>query len=99
MKISYVLHGINFEWESGKAAANMRKHGVAFDTACETFFDPFLRVEDAGIVEGEAREAVVGLTVSWRLLYVVYVMRKDNDIRITSARPGTETERKFYEEQ
>lgn len=99
MNVSYTLHGINFEWDSDKASANLRKHKIAFETACEAFFDLFLRVEDAGVVEGEPREAIIGSTMNWRLLYVIYAMREDDVVRIISARSVTETERKIYEDQ
>jgi hypothetical protein len=32
------------------------KHGAGFETACQVFFDPFVRVEDASVAE-EKREA------------------------------------------
>jgi hypothetical protein len=98
MDVSYILHEIEFEWDSQKAAANLRKHKVFFENACEVFFDPFLHVVDAGVVEGESREAVIGMTVSWRLIYVVYV-EHDDVIRIISARPAEKTERELYENQ
>ena len=65
---------------------------------CEVFFDPFLRVVDAGIVEGEQREAVEGMTVTWRLLSVVYIEESDA-IRIISARTVEKAERQSYEDQ
>jgi uncharacterized DUF497 family protein len=30
---------IKFEWDTGKAAANLRKHGVSFDEAGTVFLD------------------------------------------------------------
>lgn len=98
MDVSYILHEIEFAWDSEKAAANLRKHNVSFETACEAFFDPFLRVVDADVVESELREAVIAMTVSWRLLYVVYV-EHDDIIRIISARPIEKAERGSYEDQ
>jgi uncharacterized DUF497 family protein len=98
MDVSYTLHEIEFEWDSQKAAVNLSKHKVSFETACEAFFDPFLRVVDAGVVEGEPREAVIAMIVSWRLLYVVYV-EHDDIIRIISARPAEKAERELYEDQ
>lgn len=98
MNVSYSLDEIEFEWERRKAAANLLKHRVSFETACEAFFDPFLCVVDAGVSEGEQREAVIGLTVDWRLLYVVYVLRGDV-VRIISARLAEKSEREFYENQ
>lgn len=98
MNFRYVLHDIVFEWDVDKADANLLKHGIAFELACEVFFDPLLKIEDAGVIEGEAREAIVGLTIYWRLLFVVYTMRdEDNIIRLISARKATDEERKRYE--
>lgn len=75
MPVRYSIHGVRFEWDPAKAAANRRKHGVEFEQACEAFLDPFLRVVDAGDEEGEAREAILGLNVAWQLLHVVFVER------------------------
>ncbi len=77
----------------------MRKHGIAFEDACEVFFDPFLRIMDPEIRNDQIREVVVGMTMNWRLLYVIYTMLKDDIFRIISARPVTKHERKQYEEQ
>jgi uncharacterized DUF497 family protein len=96
MSISYTLHDIIFAWDSRKASVNFRKHGISFETACEAFFDPFLRVVDTGVVEGEPREAIIGITVNWHLLYVVYVLEEDI-VRLISARTATKAERKLYE--
>jgi uncharacterized DUF497 family protein len=49
-------------------------------------------------VEDEEREAVIGMTMDWRLVYVVYAMREEV-VRIISARLVTNAERKSYEEQ
>ena len=98
MNVSFTLHDIEFEWDSRKATANVHKHKVYFETACEVFFDPFLRVVNAGTVEGHVREAIIGMTVSWLLLYVVYA-EHDDAIRIISARHAEKTERREYENQ
>jgi uncharacterized DUF497 family protein len=98
VNVSYTLHEIRFEWDERKSKTNLRKHKVSFETACEAFFDPMLRVVDAGVVEGEPREAVIGMTVNWRLLYVIYIER-GGAIRILSARPAMKPERHFYEDE
>jgi hypothetical protein len=98
VKVEYTFHDINFEWDHAKAGQNFKKHQVSFETACETFFDPFLVTADGGVEQGEAREALIGMTVAWKLLFVVYVMRGDV-VRIVSARPTTKPERKRYENQ
>ena len=96
--VKYSLHNIAFEWDSQKAAANLRKHGVTFELACEAFFDPFVSYLDEETIDGELRETIIGLSSNWQLCYVVYVMR-DEMIRIISARLVTSVERETYENQ
>jgi len=98
MNVKYSLHNVAFEWDRQKAATNLRKHKVTFELACESFFDPFICYLDDEIVGSELRERVVGLTTTWLLLYIVYVMR-DDIIRIVSARLVTNAEREIYENQ
>jgi len=98
MNVKYSLHNVAFEWDSQKAATNLRKHKVTFELACESFFDPFICYLDDEIVGSELRERVVGLTTTWLLLYIVYVLR-DDIIRIVSARLVTNAEREIYENQ
>ena len=64
MDAQYELQGQTFEWDLEKAAANVLKHHVAFEKACEVFFDPFLILVDAGD-DDEPREAAIGLTEDW----------------------------------
>ncbi len=98
MNVKYSLHNIIFEWDSQKAATNLRKHSITFELACEAFFDPFICYLDDEMLDGELREAIMGLNVTWQLLYVVYVLR-DDIIRIISARLMTNSEREIYENQ
>ena len=98
MKIQYTRQDVGFEWDSKKATANFRKHKVKFELACESFFDPFVCYLDEQIVGSELRERLVGLTTTWVLLLVVYVVRGDV-IRIVSARMVTKAEREEYENQ
>lgn len=75
----------------------MSKHGVSFEAACQIFFDPFIRLEDASTGE-EERDAALGLTEDWALLFVVHILREGETIRIISARPATAPERRIYED-
>ena len=99
MDVTIRLHGIEFEWDSGKAEANVEKHGVDFEVACETFFDPFVLAMESEHYEHEVRDTLIGMTIQWRLLCVVYADRQGDSFRIISARPVTPTERKSYEER
>ena len=98
MRIQYTLQDVAFEWDSQKAISNFRKHKVKFELAAEAFFDPFVCYLDEQIVGSELRERLIGLTTTWLLLLIVYVMRGDV-IRIISARMVTKAEREIYENQ
>ncbi|MEP7359179.1 MAG: BrnT family toxin [Anaerolineales bacterium] len=96
--MTFTLEDIDFEWDSDKVETNIGKHDVSFAEACEVFFDPFVCAVDPDEVDGEVRQAAIGLTRGWRLLYVAYVWRK-MILRLVSARKATKTERKLYENQ
>ena len=96
MKVTYILQGIEFEWDPRKAATNIKDHGIAFETACEVFLDPFVFALEESAHPAEKRDAIIGMTVSWRLVYVVHVVKEDV-IRIISARLATKPERGQYE--
>ena len=98
MIISYTLHDVHFEWDREKAASNLAKHGVSFETACEAFFDPFVSKVEEQVVEGEVREVIIGLTTQWQLLAVVHTVRRPAIFRIIPARRATRFERNSYEE-
>ncbi len=98
MDFTYLLNEIRFEWDTAKASENLKKHSVSFESACEVFFDPFLQVVDVEVIEGEQREAVIGLTLEWKTFYVVYLLREET-VRLISARLTTKAERQNYENQ
>ncbi len=98
MDFEFLLNEIRFGWDAAKASANLKKHSVSFESACEVFSDPFLKVVEIELVDNEQRETVIGLNLEWRTLYVVYVMREES-IRIISARLTTKAERNDYENQ
>ena len=97
MDVYFLLNSINFVWNDEKARIHPATlDGVTFPQAAEAFFDPFLVVVDASRND-EEREAVIGLDKRWNLLYVVYVERENDVIRIISARKATRKEREYYE--
>ena len=96
MDLAFLYQGQRFVWDAEKASTNLAKHGVSFEKACEVFFDPFVHIKDAGTLE-EQRDAVIGLTEDWSLLFVVHMLRQEDEIRIISARPATAQERRVYE--
>jgi uncharacterized DUF497 family protein len=93
----FVYRDVAFEWDRDKAASNLAKHRVAFEQACEAFFDPFLRVVEA-TKDDEVRDAIIGYTESQSLLTVVHQVIHEEEIRIISARHASKEERRLYEQ-
>ena len=89
---------MDFEWDSSKAEANERKHGISFAEASTVFGDPMeLTIYDPDHSEGEYRFLSIGRSLSGRLIVVSYTERERNRIRIISARTATAAETKRYE--
>lgn len=78
---------VRLEWDSRKAAINLRKHGIRFEEASTVFDDPLAVIfpdEDHSI--GELRELIIGHSVQSKLLIVSFTERQPDSIRIISAR-------------
>jgi len=90
---------MDFEWDAGKAAANLRKHLVSFEDAARIFLDPNRIETYDGRDGGEDRWKTVGM-VEPALLAVVYTVRgkDENIIRLISARKADAHERTQYRE-
>ena len=89
---------MKFEWDTAKAKANARKHGVTFDEAGSAFLDQLaLSGPDPDHSMGEPRYITFGMSSLGRLLAVFHTHRP-GVIRIISARRATRAERKLYEE-
>lgn len=91
-----MLDGQGFVWDSDKAASNASRHGVRFEQAREVFLDQLARYEDAS-PDAEARQACIGLTTDYRLLYVVHLVWEGDVLRLISARLAEPAERRRYE--
>jgi uncharacterized protein len=90
---------LHIEWHEEKALQNISKHGVSFEEAATVFYDKFsLTIYDEAHSITEDRYIDIGLSISNRLLVVVYTERDDR-IRIISARQATTTERRAYEQR
>lgn len=90
-----------FTWDPEKAARNLRKHGVSFETATEVFADPNQIAADNYFVEGEQRLQIIGRTYGLVLLLVVFVDRSEEEIEVIhliSARKADALEKEIYAE-
>ena len=87
-----------FEWDVGKAQANLHKHEVSFNEATTVFADPLaMLMPDPDHSVGEERHLVLGTSSVGRLLVVSHAERPPRT-RLISARPATRNERKQYEQ-
>ena len=89
---------IEFEWDSAKATANIKKHGVSFEEARTVFYDEFaIQFFDDAHSSDEDRFVLLGMSTGSRLLVVVHCERSAGSIiRIISARKATRPEGSFY---
>jgi uncharacterized protein len=89
---------LRFEWDSRKAAANLKKHGISFEEAKSVFFDERAKlIDDPDHSEVEDRFVLLGISSTLRLLLVCHCYRSEgNIIRIMSARKATAKESKSY---
>src|SRR6185312_10478152 len=88
---------LQFCWDDDKAASNVEKHGVSFESATYIFDDPKRLEQLDEFSEGEYRNIIIG-QVDGVLLTVVYSTPEDNLYRIISARQATANERRTYEQ-
>ncbi len=84
---------------TGKAIANLGKHGVTFAEA-ESIFDdaPALETSDNESDPNEERWVAIGMSNRARVLVAVYTYRGE-EIRFISVREAEPSEREEYNEQ
>jgi len=88
-----------FTWDTWKAAANLKKHGIDFHEAASVVKDTLSTTfPDEMHSNAESRFVTVGMSSRGRILVVVHT-ESGNMIRIISARRATRQERRFYEEE
>ncbi len=90
---------LKFEWDTHKAAANLRKHRISFDDAKSVFYDEFaVQFFDDEHSSKEKRFLMLGMSSAAKLLIVCHCEREDGEvIRIISARKATRREGAFYQ--
>jgi uncharacterized DUF497 family protein len=90
---------LTFEWDEDKAVLNLQKHDVSFEEASTVFADPLAAIfDDEEHSHDEIREIAIGRTILQRLVLVVFTERREDLIRIISARKATRREQRDYEE-
>ena len=87
----------DFEWDDRKAAADLRKHGVAFEEGVTALADPTALT--APDLYEPNREVTIGVSALSRVLFVVHTESvRGGRVRIVSARKASAVQRRRYEE-
>ena len=87
---------MRFAFDPGKAASNLRKHGISFADAEGVLQDPLaVTIEDPD-ARDERRFITIGVGNAGEHLVVVWTAQGDA-CRVISARRATRKERKDYE--
>jgi uncharacterized protein len=84
-----------------KARANLRKHGVSFETGQQVFADPLHISEMERVFDGEERWQTIGVVGRFTLLMVAHTWREMDGtevVRIISVRLADKHERRRYEQ-
>jgi len=88
---------VEFEWDPGKAVANLAKHGVSFEEAISVFGDPLATTApDPNYADVEERWLTTGISSRRRVL-IVWHTNAGPRLRIIGAREATSRERRTYE--
>ena len=89
---------VGFDWDDGNLLKNEIKHNLKWQTIEELFFnEPLVVVEDKKHSnKTECRCLALGYVDDGRLISVFFTKR-DDKIRVISARAMSKKERKFYE--
>src|SRR5687768_3641372 len=89
LPVSGTVSCVQYEWDNGKAAENLRKHGVDFADAVAALEDANrLEEVDTRFVYEEERVQVIGMARS-NVLFVIVTLRGEDRYRIISARKAT----------
>lgn len=92
----------DFDWDTKKARANLKKHKVSFRVAASVFRDPLaLTIFDEEHSENEERWVSIGVAENGQVLVVVHTSEwigtLEIKVRIISARKANRDEIRDYE--
>ncbi len=86
-----------FEWDDEKARANIKKHGIDFETAARVFADENrLEIYDEEHSEDEDRYITIGMIDNVACVVMVVYTERGEAVRLISARKATSQERRMY---
>ena len=84
-----------FEWDAEKGRTNLVKHGIDFDDAIEVFYGPVVLYRS----DRNDEERWVALGYSEDRVIAVVFTKRENSVRIISARRARKNEERNYRNQ
>ncbi len=97
MTFVHTLPHVHIEWDSEKAAANLREHGVSFAEAATVLTDDCALTREDPESVGEQRFVSLGMSATGAMLVVVYTHREPDIYRLISSWKANKPQRKQYE--
>jgi uncharacterized protein len=98
---SFVLGDLEFVWSQEKGRANVRKHGITFEEAATTWFDPdAVERYDEEHSDREDRWIRIGMSLRGALLVTwssARTRKGRESIRVIGSRRASPGERRVYE--
>jgi uncharacterized protein len=89
---------VKLDWDTKKAASNLRKHRISFQEASTAFGDPMaLTFDDPNHSIGERRFLTFGIARTGKFVLISHT-EEAGVTRIISARTMNKRERKIYED-
>lgn len=87
---------MRYEWDEGKAKANLAKHGVSFESVHDFQWDLALEREDRSGNYGERRWIAIGF-IGLQLHVLIYTERGEK-VRVISLRKANKSEQNAFDE-
>ena len=88
---------MKFEWNAEKNKENISKHGIDFSDAWQLFEHPLLLWHDDRFDYGEDRYIGLGMLNNLMVVFMAFVERDIDTIRVISMRKAKKHEREKYD--
>lgn len=91
---------MKFTWDTTKAEKVENDHKVRFERLADIFDDPFSVdfTDEEHSNESETRYAIIGKTAEYGLVYLVYAVVSETELRFITARKAEKWMVNFYRE-
>jgi uncharacterized protein len=91
---------MKFTWDTKKAGRVLAEHKIDFGKIKDVFDDPFAveYIDEIHSTDDEVRFAIIGLTVEYGLIHLVFTEVSENHLHFITARKAENRIVKFYEQ-